>query len=388
VAPIKIARSSEPALRTAATEPAVPDGSGEELDKFGSESGPPRMRPPSHSTKPAVVPKWREYHIATVAKWIVVVAVSAVTAATGVWLYQRRAANLPTNGSMTIETAPSGAEVFIAGRSFGRTPLAVSLPPAAYDVELAAAGVRRALKVTLLSGTSVFQHVELGADSPARVVRPGTGALRVQTEPSRLSVSVDGVPRGLSPLTIEALQPGEHQVVVRGDRRVFRRTVSVQAGETLSLVISSFDAGAVTAGAVTAGWLTVASSIPVQLRKEGKLIGTSDTERLMLPSGDHEIEILNEALGFRAVRKINLPAGKTTVIKVDPPNGTLSVNALPWAEVWIDGERVGDTPLANLARTIGSHEVVFRHPELGERRETVVVTLRQPARLGVDLRRK
>ena len=43
---------------------------------------------------------------------------------------------------------------------------------------------------------------------------------------------------------------------------------------------------------------------------------------------------------------------------------------------WIEGLR------------LGQHEVLLRHPQLGERRETVLVTMRQPARLGVDLRRQ
>ena len=66
------------------------------------------------------------------------------------------------------------------------------------------------------------------------------------------------------------------------------------------------------------------------------------------------------------------------------PNGTLSVNALPWAEVWVDGRSSGTTPLANLAVPIGSHEIVLRHPQLGERRRTVTVTTQTPVRVGVD----
>jgi hypothetical protein len=37
-------------------------------------------------------------------------------------------------------------------------------------------------------------------------------------------------------------------------------------------------------------------------------------------------------------------------------------------------------------RPIGRHEVVLRHRELGERRESVLVTLGQPARVSVDFR--
>jgi PEGA domain len=67
---------------------------------------------------------------------------------------------------------------------------------------------------------------------------------------------------------------------------------------------------------------------------------------------------------------------------VAAPNGSLSVNALPWAEVFIDGRSVGTTPLANLPVVIGSHEIVWRHPQLGERRRTIIVTAQEPVRVG------
>ena len=73
-------------------------------------------------------------------------------------------------------------------------------------------------------------------------------------------------------------------------------------------------------------------------------------------------------------------------MQVRLPSAPLSINARPWAEAWIDGERVGDTPIGTLMRTIGRHEVVLRHPELGERRVPVVITLAQPARVSVDFR--
>jgi serine/threonine-protein kinase len=65
---------------------------------------------------------------------------------------------------------------------------------------------------------------------------------------------------------------------------------------------------------------------------------------------------------------------------VQPPDGRVSINALPWAEVWIDGSPIGETPLANLSLPVGQHEIVFRHPQLGERREMLIV------KAGVDTR--
>ena len=45
------------------------------------------------------------------------------------------------------------------------------------------------------------------------------------------------------------------------------------------------------------------------------------------------------------------------------------------ADVEIDGQPAGETPLANMTLPIGTHEITFRHPQLGVRKQTVVVKL-------------
>jgi serine/threonine-protein kinase len=69
---------------------------------------------------------------------------------------------------------------------------------------------------------------------------------------------------------------------------------------------------------------------------------------------------------------------------IDPPKGLVNVNARPWADVLIDGEMVGQTPLSNLALPLGSHQITFRHPQLGERSERIMVTTRGVNRVAVD----
>jgi serine/threonine-protein kinase len=74
-------------------------------------------------------------------------------------------------------------------------------------------------------------------------------------------------------------------------------------------------------------------------------------------------------------------------VAVSPPNGRLSINALPWAEVWIDGKSVGETPLANLSVPLGEHEIIFRHPQLGEQRQTALVRQNGVTRVSANLQR-
>jgi hypothetical protein len=142
-----------------------------------------------------------------------------------------------------------------------------------------------------------------------------------------------------------------------------------------------------TAVTLGAGWVAFVAPIALELRESGSVIGTTTAERLMLPAGDHQIELINEPLGYRTTRRVAIVADRTVSIPVEMPSGTVSINALPWAEVWIGGERIGETPIANLARPIGAHDVILRHPQFGERRARLTVSLKQPARLGVDMRR-
>jgi hypothetical protein len=169
--------------------------------------------------------------------------------------------------------------------------------------------------------------------------------------------------------------------VLESDLGRVSETVQVAGGATATLLVPL-----VTTNAPLSGWISVNAPFEMQLFENGRLIGTSQSERIMVGAGSHEIEVVNEALGYRARRTVQVPAGRVTPLRIELPRGTISLNDVPWAEVWIDGERLGETPIANVAVPIGPHEVVFRNPQFGERRHVVTVTTTAPARVSVDLR--
>jgi hypothetical protein len=141
-------------------------------------------------------------------------------------------------------------------------------------------------------------------------------------------------------------------------------------------------------GVPVSGWIAVAAPVDVQLYERDRLLGSSRSDRIMVAVGRHELDIVNEALGFRATRVVTVAPGQVSALKLEWPNGSMALNAQPWAEVWIDGERVGETPIGNVAVPIGPHEVLFRHPELGEQTVRTTVTLNSPTRLTVDMRKR
>ena len=126
-----------------------------------------------------------------------------------------------------------------------------------------------------------------------------------------------------------------------------------------------------------AGSVAVTAPVPMQVLLRGRVVATTEAESFMLPVGTQELEFVNQSVGYRTRRTVNVQAGRTATVRLDAPNGTLHINAVPWAEVWMDGQRIGETPIGNLQTAIGSRELVFRHPDLGERRTTVMVTLKE-----------
>ena len=131
------------------------------------------------------------------------------------------------------------------------------------------------------------------------------------------------------------------------------------------------DAAAVAPGPRFGG-LTVASRIDLQVLEGGRLLG-STAGPIAINEGPHTVELVNEQFGFRLTQTVNVRGGRMTTINIEAPKGRLSINAVPWADVDIDGAPAGQTPIANVALPIGIHEITFRHPTLGTRTQSVTV---------------
>ena len=327
--------------------------------------------------KPASRSRWR-----TIASLLIVLAI-AQGGFLAYWYVAGRAAAEPESGSVTITSDPPGAPVLIDGVARGATPFSVALRPGFHEIGVGAGAQLRiqTVNVTNRGEASIFFEVPRETESAAEPIAAAVGGLQVATEPPGAKVLIDGEPRGVAPLTVSDLKAGEHAVVVQGTGDPVSRTVTVQEGAIASLVISMNSAGA-----FASGWLAI-SGVPVQIMENGTLLGSTETPRILLPAGPHELELTNAALGYRVTRAVQVVAGQTLSITLKAPQGTLSINAQPWAEVWVDGKLAGETPIGNLSLTIGNHELLFRHPELGEQRKTVTVGALAPVRVAVDLRK-
>jgi hypothetical protein len=280
--------------------------------------------------------------------------------------------------TLTVSTQPAGADLIIDGRRRGQTPLTLAIEPGAHTLTLRSAGVERTVPLTVNAGAQVTQYFELKPPGP---VTP-SARLSVVTDPAGARVSVDGRPRGVSPLIIEDLAAAEHSVTVTSNTGSAERRITIEPGTTKEVVFSL-----PRSSAPLGGWVSVDSPFRVDLLEHDEVVGTSGTTKVMLPAGRHDVVLRNESVGYEVRRSVDVVAGRVATIEVVPPKASLNVNARPWAEVVIDGSPVGQTPLGNVMLPVGTHEITFRHPQLGERTQTVVVTAKGVNRVAVDLTR-
>lgn len=134
------------------------------------------------------------------------------------------------------------------------------------------------------------------------------------------------------------------------------------------------------------GGVTFVSPVDLQVFEGGKRIGSSGAPIAAL-EGVHTVELVNDAVGFRGRETVTVKSGELTSRTIAMPSGRISINAVPWADVWIDGAAAGQTPLANLAIPIGEHQITFRHPQFGEQRQTTVVTAAGITRVSATMQR-
>jgi hypothetical protein len=281
----------------------------------------------------------------------------------------------PVVGVVQVSSNPPGAQVFINDEPRGVTPLRVTMPPGEYTLQLRNNTVTRVLPLTVEANATVQPFVDLVPSLAS------SGRLEITSDPPGARVLVDGTSRGVTPLVLAAIPAGQHRVVVTDGTATVNRIVNVTAGGTVNV------AAAMTPSGATGGWITLKTPFEMQIFDDGRLVGTTSSERIMLPVGTHNLELRAPAYEFRGEVRAQVEAGRTVDVPVTLPNGSLSISAVPWADVWVDGQPVGQTPLGHIAVQIGEHDVVWKHPQLGERKQRVRVTTHTATRAGVDFGR-
>jgi len=269
----------------------------------------------------------------------------------------------PTMGTIILESAPTGSDVTIDGKPSGKTPFSTEVTVGRHVLEFKQKNLTRTVEVEVTGGQTTTSRLDWSA-------KP-VGKLIVESDPTGAKVSIDGKPRGATPLTLTDVGVGSHIVVIDSAKGSIRRNVEVTSERETTLSETIFS-----------GFLKVFAPFEVTVSEAGHPLRLDERTQLMLAPGVHELRFENKQLGFYGTRKIEIEPGKTATVTLTPGGSTLSVTASAPAEVFVDGQRVGDTPLVDYPVALGSRDIVVKGAA-GERRFTETVTTR-PLRLEVD----
>lgn len=159
---------------------------------------------------------------------------------------------------------------------------------------------------------------------------PPPTVLVVETDPAGAAVSLDSVPRGTTPLTLEGLPVGDHELVATlPDRPAVTRSVRFDSpGERskvfLSLPPLSFpDAGSFSeeersspsrpSRAVRQGKLTLDSEPWTRVFLGTKQLGDTPLIDFPLPAGRHRLRLVNEEERIQRSYEVEIQPNRTTV---------------------------------------------------------------------------
>ncbi len=291
-------------------------------------------------------------------------------------------------GILIAASEPSGAEVTIDGVSYGATPaLLTALPLGTYKLSFALAGYKtKTIEVSVKDRTPVKSFVSLTSD---------TATLTVSCDLPDVAVSLNGIPRGTAPCTIERIPAGDVELSASAKGyKPFVQKLRLGEGETQSVTIQL---------EIQPASLKVVS-IPDKARVyiDNNFRGTTPLDIEAIDAGSHRIRVEQQGYDPNA-RNVELNPGESTVeeFRLASNTGTVLLTTEPdGVTVLVDGKEVGKTPAAKdqgqgisapypiEGLSTGSHALKFVKPGFYEKSQEVSVARGETTTVSVKLPRK
>lgn len=205
--------------------------------------------------------------------------------------------------------------------------------------------------------------------------------LTITTTPEKALVYVDGGRVGISPAKVKALTPGTHKIKIQKDRyQDYEDGIFIQEDEPQSINAKLTP--------LPFGDLKVTSNPEgATVFIDGESQGTTPVSLKDVPEGERNVML--KMKGFDPweskvkivpLQEANLSADLVTIY------GPISVSSKPSeAEVLIDGQSVGKTPLKLDKVLKGNREVEIRKSGYDPWKDTVIVAIDKPSEVSADL---
>ncbi len=130
------------------------------------------------------------------------------------------------------------------------------------------------------------------------------------------------------------------------------------------------------------GYLSVRVDPSTEIFVDGESKGVAPLGQIQLSAEDHSLRLSHQDYFGVIADQVRIRGGETLTKTYSFSDlGYLQVVVQPWAEVYIDGRYVGQTPFSKIQVTVGKHTVILRHPELGEKQAVVEIQSNETTRL-------
>ncbi len=248
-------------------------------------------------------------------------------------------------GSISVDSNPEVAEVYINGVAKGHTPVTIEgLPASTYTVELRKEGYERTFNtVNLLDGQQEKLQVQLNQV---------TGLLLVESNPPGADVIIDGISKGNTPLLVTDLPLGEYKLEFKSEMQLPRTMSAKLADRTPVRVFAELISN-------TAQLTVNSEPAGAEVRIDGVLAGKTPCVLEEVQAGESEVKVSKRGytpyqirMEFQATKPYKLNATLEAL-----PSGLTVISSPEGARITIDNQPAGTAPLTMSNLKEGPHEI-------------------------------
>ncbi|MDO9325897.1 MAG: PEGA domain-containing protein [Methanoregula sp.] len=244
------------------------------------------------------------------------------------------------NGSCSLSVAsiPQGGEVIIDSSNYGNTPV-MNIP---LSCGLHSIGVMMEGYANYASTARLDEEVH--QDIVANLQRiPNRAQVSIRSVPPEGDLYIDGKARGVTPLTVDNLVPGRHEIqIMKTGYEDYHDVIS--AATDITTEYTEY-----LAPLPDTGFLSIASSPEgAFVRTDGRESGKTPTNLQRIGAGDHTIEIYQDGYwNFTGI--VNVKAGEAMLARADlirtPTTSSLYLDSLPQGQgIYLNDTFKGFTP--------------------------------------------
>jgi len=266
-------------------------------------------------------------------------------------------------GTISVESSPSGAEIYFNGDYRGLAPVTISeVWPGSYTISAEKEGYH-----TYTTTTSVSSGTRSNVYCPLSPLNTA-GSLYVLSDPSGANIYLDASYKGKTPMTISTIAAGTHILEIdHAGYYDWKSNVDVPAGGTRTISASLNPVPA-----SSTGWIYVTSSPGgASVALDNNLVGqTPYSGSLKLNNigvGSHTVSLTLPGYAAYTTQVSVSPSTVTEVNAILTPSapasatGALSITSTPaGANVFVDNNFIGITSLEMNTVSAGMHTVTIR----------------------------